>query len=218
MNITDYILKDFKPLTLKCKISKAQKLCENLPITHIPVVENGKLLGCFSQSDIRTIEDTEQNVENFTDLFYHYHSDTTSSTLELLSIFADNDANIIPVISENNYIGYIELADILETFSSTPFLANDGFTLIVQKNNIEYSMSEISQIVESNSGVLLGAYQSEMTTDVVTLTLKIASQEINEIIQTFRRYNYLIITEHKDDFYLEDLKNRSDYLQKFLNT
>ncbi len=218
MNITDYILKDFKPLTLKCKIGKAQKLCENLPITHIPVVENGKLLGCFSQSDIRTIEDIEQNVENFTDLFYQYHSDTKSSTLELLSIFADNDANIIPVISENNYIGYIELADILDNFSSTPFLANDGFTLIVQKNNIEYSMSEISQIVESNSGVLLGAYQSEMTTDVVTMTLKIASQEINEIIQTFRRYNYVIITEHKDDFYLEDLKNRSDYLQKFLNT
>lgn len=218
MNITDYILKDFKPLTLKCKIDKAKKLCENLPITHIPVVENGKLLGCFSQSDIRTIEDSEQNVENFTDLFYQYHSDTTSSTLELLSIFADNDANIIPVISENNYIGYIELADILDVFSSTPFLANDGFILIVQKNNIEYSMSEISQIVESNNGVLLGAYQSEMTTDVVTMTLKIASQEINEIIQTFRRYNYLIITEHKDDFYLEDLKNRSDYLQKFLNT
>jgi len=218
MNITDYILKDFKPLTLKCKIDKAKKLCENLPITHIPVVEDGKLLGCFSQSDIRTIEDIEQTVENFTDLFYQYHSDTTSSTLELLSIFADNDANIIPVISENSYIGYIELADILDVFSSTPFLANDGFILIVQKNNIEYSMSEISQIIESNNGVLLGAYQSEMTTDVVTMTLKIASQEINEIIQTFRRYNYLIITEHKDDFYLEDLKNRSDYLQKFLNT
>lgn len=218
MNITDYILKDFKPLTLKCRIDKAKKLCKNLPITHIPVVENGKLLGCFSQSDIRTIEDSELRIENFTDLFYQYQTEKTASTLELISLFADNDANIIPVISKNNYVGYIELADILDVFSSSPFLANDGFILIVQKNNKEYSMSEISQIVESNNGVLLGAYQSEKTVDNVTLTLKISSQEINEIIQTFRRYNYSILTEHKDDFYLEELKNRSDYLQKFLNT
>ena len=42
-------------------------------------------------------------------------------------------------------------------------------------------------------------------------------EDINEIIQTFRRYNYTVISEHKDDFYLQDLKERSDYLQKYLN-
>ena len=40
---------------------------------------------------------------------------------------------------------------------------------------------------------------------------------INEIIQTFRRYNYEIISEHQEDAYIENLKERSDYLDKYLN-
>ena len=27
----------------------------------------------------------------------------------------------------------------------------------------------------------------------------------------------IVISEHKDDFYLQDLKDRSDYLQKYLD-
>ncbi|MES2486331.1 MAG: acetoin utilization protein acuB, partial [Bacteroidota bacterium] len=40
---------------------------------------------------------------------------------------------------------------------------------------------------------------------------------LSEIIQTFRRYNYDIITEHQEDAYLNTLKDRSDYLDKYLN-
>ena len=42
-------------------------------------------------------------------------------------------------------------------------------------------------------------------------------KDINEIIQTFRRYNYSVLSLHEDDFYLQDLKDRSDYLQKYLD-
>jgi hypothetical protein len=37
---------------------------------------------------------------------------------------------------------------------------------------------------------------------------------MNEIIQTFRRYNYEIISEHQS---INNLKERSDYLDKYLN-
>ena len=52
--------------------------------------------------------------------------------------------------------------------------------------------------------------------DFVQVTLKIISDEINEIIQTFRRYDYKIVSNHENDIYLDDLKNRSEYLQKYL--
>jgi len=110
------------------------------------------------------------------------------------------------------------LNDILDAFSQTPFLNSEGFVLVIEKNTKDYSMSEVSQIIESNNAIVLGCYESKRSNEKVEITLKISSQEINEIIQTFRRYNYTIITEHKDDIYLEELKNRSDYLQKFLNT
>ena len=218
MNIDEYIVNDFSPLTPQNTVKDAYRLCKTFPITHIPIVEDQQYLGCISQTDILTIENKKEPLLNYRDIFDHFKTDGSTSLLELFKIYADNDTNIIPVVLDYSYIGYFELNDVLDAFSQTPFLNSDGFILVVEKNNTDYSMSEIAQIVESNNGSLLGCYISSKLGDRVALTLKISSQEINEIIQTFRRYNYTIITEHKDDFYLEDLKNRSEYLQKFLNT
>ena len=48
------------------------------------------------------------------------------------------------------------------------------------------------------------------------VTRKIITEDINEIMQAFRRYNYKIISSHQNDKYLEDLKYRLEYLQKYL--
>ena len=63
---------------------------------------------------------------------------------------------------------------------------------------------------------MLGLYISEKQQDVVQVTLKVITEDIHEIMHTFRRYDYKIISTHENDVYLEDLKNRSDYLQKYL--
>lgn len=78
-------------------------------------------------------------------------------------------------------------------------------------------MSQIAQIVESNNGKLLGLFISNVENENVQVTVKITLGAMNEIIQTFRRYNYEIISEHQEDNYLNALKERSDYLDKYLN-
>jgi hypothetical protein len=76
-------------------------------------------------------------------------------------------------------------------------------------------MSQITQIVESNNGKLACClYLSLMCIEV---TMKISLGAINEIIKSFRRYNYEIISEHQEDNYINSLKERSDYLDKYLN-
>ena len=218
MNITEYILNDFYPLTTQSTVKEALKLCEMYPITHIPVLDNTDYVGCISQTDLLTIENKDELLKESVDIFEHFHVNNNQALLDVLKIFADNDTNILPVIENRNYLGYIDLNDVLDEFSQTPFLNSEGFILVIEKNIKDYTISEVSQIVESNSGIILGCYESKRSNEKVEITLKISSQEINEIIQTFRRYNYTIITEHKDDIYLEELKNRADYLQNFLNT
>jgi hypothetical protein len=75
-------------------------------------------------------------------------------------------------------------------------------------------MSQITQIVESNNGKLLGLFISESDVSI-EVTMKISLGAINEIIQSFRRY-YEIIS-HQEDNYINSLKERSDYLDKYLN-
>ena len=218
MNITDYILKEIKSLTPNATVKKAQKLFKEYPITHFNVVENGVLLGSFSESDIQTLENKDAFLSEYKHLLSYFFADEKATILELLKIFADNDCTIVPVLdAEKTYIGYYDLSDVLDVFSTSPFMAEESETLIVEALKNDFSMSRISQIVEANDGKLLGAYISEKRADFVQVTLKVVTQEINEIIQTFRRYDYTVVSLHENDLYLEDLKNRSQYLQKYLN-
>ncbi|NCT10033.1 MAG: CBS domain-containing protein [Flavobacteriia bacterium] len=217
MNITDYILKEIEPLRLNSSIKFAQELFKNHPITHFPVTENGKLLGSFAEYDIQNIDFKKEELVAYVHLLNSFFADEKATVLELFKIFADNDTNIIPVLNEEkNYIGYYDLRDVLDVFSTSPFMIEESETLIIKKPENDYSMCEVSQIVESNGGRLLGAYVSKKTNEFVQITLKIISDDLNEIMHTFRRYNYEIVSTHENDIYLEDLKNRSEYLQKYL--
>jgi Mg/Co/Ni transporter MgtE len=138
--------------------------------------------------------------------------------LDVLEVFAKNHTNLVPVLDENNtYVGYYEIEDIMKFFHETPFLKEPGGIIVVKKGVLDYSMSQITQIIESNNGKLLGLFISEADVESVEVTLKITLGAMNEIIQTFRRYNYEIISEHQEDNYINNLKERSDYLDKYLN-
>jgi hypothetical protein len=136
----------------------------------------------------------------------------------VLEVFAKNHSNIVPVLDENNsYLGYYELEDVLKFLYETPFLKDQGAIIVVEKNAVDYSIGQITQIVESNNGKLLGLFISNASADKVQVTVKIAMGPKNDIIQTFRRYNYDIVSEHEEDNYINNLKERSEYLDKYLN-
>ncbi|MBL4746703.1 MAG: CBS domain-containing protein [Flavobacteriaceae bacterium] len=217
MNTTPYILSDLKALSLNDGVEKAIEIFRNQPISHLPIVENDQLIGLISESDIHAI-DTDTIIRDSSHLLDTFFADITTDVLELLKCFTINESNILPVLNKKQqYIGYFELNDILELCYNTPFLSEQGLTLIIEKATKDFSFSEISQIVESNKATLLGVFITEHKGEIIQIGVKFHSEEINEVIQSFRRYDYKVITEHKDDYYLETLKERSDYLRKYLS-
>ncbi len=218
MKLLEYIINDVKPLENNSKISDLQSLFNQLTYSHIPLQNHeGVFLGSFSETDAHSFESEKPLSEYLYALEAFFVRDNTL-WLDVLEAFAVNSTNIMPVLdAENKYLGYFELNDIIGLFSESPFFSEAGGILVVEKGINDYSFSEISQIVESNDGKLLGAFVSKMNTDLVQITLKIGNTGLNEIIQTFRRYSYSIVSGHEDDSYLESLKERSDYLNKYLN-
>ncbi|MEO0902838.1 MAG: acetoin utilization protein acuB, partial [Bacteroidota bacterium] len=47
--------------------------------------------------------------------------------------------------------------------------------------------------------------------------LKVCATSFRFSEPIFRRYNYTIVFGNSDDQFIEDLKQRSDYLEKYLN-
>lgn len=217
MQLQDFVINDIKPLKLTDKISDVQLLFSQLTYSHIPIQDNGIYMGCISENDVYCFEKSKA-ISDCTYAIEGFYVRPTTNWLDILEAFAQNDTNIMPVLDQNNsYLGYYELSDIMNLFNETPFFSEPGGILIVEKGIHDYSFSEISQIVESNNAKLLGAFISKMDGDLTQITLKIGNKSLNEVIQTFRRYSYTIVSGHEDDSYLESLKERSQYLDKYLN-
>ncbi len=218
MKISEYISKDVKALTFKSTIADAKKLLNSFSFSHVLIIRGDFLVGCIMESDIRAIEDNTQKIDDYKDIIDNFYIGINDNWMDILKKFSACETNILPVLSEDHkYLGYYELTDVLHYFNDTPLLNNDGFFLVIEKGERDYSFSEISQIVESNDAKLIGLFISGYKNGLVRITLKISSEEINEIIQSFRRYGYNLLTKHKEDLFLEELKDRSDYLQKYLN-
>ncbi|OCB74391.1 CBS domain-containing protein [Flavobacterium crassostreae] len=217
MEITNYITTDFKAIDSQEYVGVVKDFFNEINSSHFPVMDQGVFIGNLSAEDVETFEDAKK-IMDYRYALETFFTRTESPWLEVLEIFAKNHANLIPVLdSSNTYVGYYEIEDIMSFFHQTPFLKEPGRIIKVRKGILDYSMSQITQIVESNNGKLLGLFISEATMDTFEVTLKISLGAINEIIQTFRRYNYEITSEHHEDEYINNLKERSDYLDRYLN-
>jgi len=215
--ITNYITTDYKAIDSQETIATVQDFFNELSFSHFPVVEEGIYIGSIASDDIETF-DNSKKVIDYRYTFEGFFARDNMIWLDVLEVFAKNHTNLIPVLDENNkYVGYYEIEDIMKFFHETPFLKEPGGIIVVKKGILDYSMSQITQIIESNNGKLLGMFISEADVESVQVTIKISLGAMNEIIQTFRRYNYEIISEHQEDNYINNLKERSDYLDKYLN-
>jgi len=185
--------------------------------SHVAIVHDKKFIGVFNENDLesfdvgRKIEDFKYNLESF-----FVRKDT--SWFDVLETFARNEANLVPVLgTEDEILGYYDITDIVSVFIEMPFFTEPGGILVVSKELKDYSFSEIVQIVESNNSKFIGGFISEMNNEEVQITIKISGDSMNEVLQTFRRYNYSVLFGNVEDQFIDDLKQRSDYLNKYLN-
>ncbi|GHC64255.1 CBS domain-containing protein [Ulvibacter litoralis] len=217
METQQLIINDIKPFDISTEIKEVQLIFNQLTYTHVPVKKDGVYIGCISETDAYCFEPSKR-LSDFQYALEPFFVRENTNWLDILEAFALNHCTIIPVLdSKNEYIGYYELSDIMNLFNNTPFLNEAGGIIVVEKGSRDYSFSEICQIVESNDARVLGAFVSKIENDIVQATIKIGHEGMNAIVQTFRRYNYTIVSNHEEDKFLDDLKERSNYLDKYLN-
>ena len=215
--ITDFISNDYKAIDSNETIANIRDFFEEVTFSHFPIVEETTYIGSIAMDDVETF-DSDKKISQYRYAMEGFFARTNMMWLDVLELFAKNHTNIVPVLDDNNiYVGYYEIPDIFKFFNETPFLKEPGGIIIVKKNIAEYSMSQIVQIVESNNGKVLGVFISETDGDMIEVTIKITLGGMNETLQTFRRYNYDIVSEHQEDNYINSLKERSDYLDRYLN-
>lgn len=218
MTVSDFIINDIHLQPLSQKVGMVKELFDELTCSHIPVGEKQVYEGCLSENDVRCF-DSDKTLADYRYAVTPFFTRKDHPLLDILKGFAENDTNILPVLTEqdNRYLGYLELNDIIKLLNTSPFFGEDGNTIVVEKDQSSYAFSEIAQIVESNNSKILGIYLNYFSDDTVQITVRTNPVNLNEILQTFRRYGYTVISKHQEDAFLQNLEERSAYLNKYLN-
>ncbi|WP_298484265.1 CBS domain-containing protein [uncultured Maribacter sp.] len=217
MQIQTHILTNIPVFKVEDSLKAVVKFFKNTTFSHVAVKEKGRFLGVLSEDDLENLK-VDEKIEGYRYSLDNFFTRKDANWLDVLEGFARNEANLLPVLGENEEVlGYYDLTDVVRVFIDTPFFTEPGNILVIAKGTKDYSFSEVAQIVESNNAKYIGGFITEMMNDVVQITIKISTQNFSDIVQTFRRYNYNIIFGNSDDKFLEDLKERSDYLDKYLN-
>ncbi len=202
----------FEPFTYENSIKDAVDLCKQYGFSHIPVVKNRIFRGMARCDDLINLE----NFEEFEHLIEKIYVSDQMTWTEILSIMMNNEANIVGVLDRGgNYMGIALLDDILEYLSEKAFISMKGYIITIKKNTSDFSVSQIAQIVESDGGKILGILVNN-TNGETEVEIKIQTEDINEIIQTFRRYDYIIISQIDEDLHLQELKEHSAFLKRYL--
>jgi Mg/Co/Ni transporter MgtE len=215
--IINYINNDYKAIDSQETIASVQEFFDDLTFSHFPVTDEGIYIGSIASEDIENFDSTKKVID------YRYSLEgffarNNMIWLDVLEVFAKNNTDVLPVLDETNkYVGYYEISDVIKFFYNTPFLKEAGGIIVIKKSTLDFSLGEIAQIIESNNGKVLGLFISNSDNTTIEITIKISLGVLNEIIQSFRRYNYEIISEHFEDNYINTLKERSNYLDKYLN-
>lgn len=218
MRAKELITEEIPPLTHTDSGEKALRWMDEFKVSHLPVLKNGNFVGVISESDVLDKIDIVESLDKLFDHLPRPYVFENAHIYEVLSKISEHRISILPILDENeNYLGCTSVYHLLTVIANTGSIKETGGIIVLEVNNMDYSMAQIAQIVESNSAKILSSYiMSSLDSTKLEVTLKINQVELTRIIRTFERYDYIIKESYQKSEGDEDIQNRYDALMNFL--
>jgi CBS-domain-containing membrane protein len=190
-------------------------------IKHLPIVNHHEFLGLISDADIYDLNDPDEPVGNHNLSLVKPYVTDDQHIYEVIELLSRLELTLVPVLDrEKHYLGVITQEELTQHFAHLSAMQQPGGIIELEMNERDYSLSQISQIVESNNARILSLYVSSNGEHAkIRVTLKINLTDVTSVMETFDRYNYKAVSLHLNDDSMEDFyQERFDGLLKYLNT
>jgi len=202
------------------KGQKALNWMDVFRVSHLPVVDNSKYLGMVSDKLIYDLDLLEKPLSEELDKLNTAHVHADQHIFEIAILMYKLKLSVIAVLdTDHYYIGAITLYDLARRFARLFSLQEIGGVIVLEMNANDYSLTQISQIVESNDTKILSFFMNRTPgTNNLDVILKLDKEDLSPVIQTFIRYDYNVKAVYLDHSMLNDLyKDRFDQFMKFMN-
>ncbi|MTI28147.1 CBS domain-containing protein [Fulvivirga kasyanovii] len=208
------------PLKPKDSAKKARLWMEELRCNQLPVVEDEKFLGLVSEDLIFEANDAEKSVADFDLIGKRCVVYGSSHFYDVIKIASDNSVQMVGVLNnQEKYIGVITVQDTITSFAQSAAIQIPGGILVLSMNQIDYSLAEISRLIEENNAKILSSSikEDELDPSKLKLTLKVNRLDLTPIVATLERFGYKIIARFQETKVLDEEKGKIDMLLKYLD-
>ncbi len=202
--------------------SKVLTLMEIFRVSHLPVVVGKEYFGVISDKEIYDSENFDERIEKYiTPNLLQPHVHMNQHIFEIAGVALGCGVSIVPVLEpDHSYLGSITRTDLgfklAELFSS----GEPGGIIVLESTEINYSLSQISQIIEGNDARILSLYiyKPSPSSKELDITIKVNVVDLSAIIQTLARYDYLIKATYMDQSQIKTLfDDRYDQFMRYIN-
>ena len=206
-------------LSMKDKAEKAILWMGELRTNFLPVIEKGHFKGFVSEDIIFENNDLEKEIREIKLIAENCYVNHRQHYYDLIRLIKENNIDLVAVVDDNrNYLGIVTIEDIINAMSESSAIQTPGAIIILSINKIDYSLAEITRLVEENNAKVLSSYVKSDPKDSnkLLLTLKINILESKRIIATFERFGYNVVAQFIDSEETESHQDRLNLLLKFI--
>jgi acetoin utilization protein AcuB len=199
---------------------KAIVWMEEFRCTFLPVVETGQLLGFISEEIILEANDIDKEVKNFSLVGKASWVKRDTHFYDILRVASDNKVQMVAVLDDEGlYAGVITIQDTLASFAQTSAIQMPGSVLVLSMNHADYSLSNISRLIEENNAKILSSLVKEdpIESTRMRLILKVNILDLSRTVATLERFGYRVIGRYQETRTEPESKERLDMLFRYLN-
>jgi CBS domain-containing protein len=188
-------------------------------VLHMPVFNGAVYQGLVSEADLLSCEEVDAELRVFENKLLKVAIMGERPIYDVIKLMDDFKLSVIPVMDDTGRMqGVISYKEVIGAMVSAFNLNASGGVFVLEMNYVDYALSEISRIVESNDARVLSSHISfHKDSNKIDVSIKVNTESLTSIIQTLERYDYHIkATFHKGSD--DALQDRYEELMRYLNT
>lgn len=215
-----YIDKSIPQLKSSDSLENVLNLMEEYDFEQLPVIENRHYAGLITKeilellpaasnktlADVPLLHETLEIKENFH--LYELARVAAELRLEILPVY-DNDGQFKGMLNVRE-----AAIDFIGKFAAQPI----GAIIVLQIKAIDFSLAEISRLVESNEAKVMSMYTEADSIDanMMQVTIKVNTIDLTRIVATFVRFEIKVLATFHDYETQKFESHRIDHLLKYL--
>ncbi|GAB3219785.1 CBS domain-containing protein [Spirosoma arcticum] len=217
--LIDPMLPSLKPTDL---VGQALDWMQEHRVGQLVLTDQGEYRGVISEELLMDVANDGQPLSDVMRLFEQTFVYEDQHLYEIIGLILQHRMEVVAVLTEEQeFSGTISANELLKQFAQELGVQEAGAILILNMNERDYSLTEISRLVESNNVKIISSYFSSAAygmPDRSRLTLKLNRRDITPVISTFERFGYRIEAAFANAPVESIDQERLDSLLRFLNT